>query len=258
MIELGGPAAYAPGRTPWTASTSSPAPTRHQPDLTRGETRGPEVEDPLLPGLVAHRRVLVEHPGAGSNSSPSSSQRTANPAENALTATPRRAVPPRPMRLDDPVVVIAAEQPETALAEADRSVVLPVDLEIADVEHLERRRSPRLERPLAASATKSGERSTPCTVIPRRASASEWRPGRTRRRAPASPARTRARRRETDLVQRPLRERVLQYAGPRNAAISLNHGPSGAFEVGIRAGYGSVRESHPVVAARSRRPGALR
>src|ERR1700710_3073414 len=37
--------------------------TRHQGQLPGGEARGPHLEDPLLSGLVADPRVLVEHPG---------------------------------------------------------------------------------------------------------------------------------------------------------------------------------------------------
>src|SRR5680860_897995 len=74
-----------------------------------------------------------------------------------------------------------------------------------------------------ASATKSGERSTPTTWIPRRASASEWRPGpqpTSSTRWPGSSASASIRNPTSCSV--PFVNALRRYAGPRNRAIGRN------------------------------------
>ena len=202
-----------PGVTPWTASTTSPAPAASSSELPRGEAGGPEVERALLAVGVADRGELVEHAGRGSNASPASRWRT-----RSTTRTRRRQPAAGRERGGDAAERRRSsssppEQPEAALAEADRGV------ELAGEGRARGRRArsnvprpgPRRGRGSARArrSRATGRRRRPrCRAEPARARAG---PGRTRRRAPASPARARARStRNVDLLLGPLGERVAQ------------------------------------------------
>ena len=155
-------------------------------------------------------------PVAGSKLSPSSRKRTANAAENAVSAR-------RPLgreRAGDPAedleLVAAARgarsRPGTGRWRRRTRRRTPARARRALRTCRRGRRRPAASR---ASRTKSGEWSTPTTSNPRRASASEWRPG------PHPTSSTRMPRleperadEELDLLLRALRERVPQIRRP--------------------------------------------
>ena len=193
-------------------------------------------------------------PVAGSYSSPASRCRTANAAENALTAS----APPGRSGGGDPAehvgLVAPAEQPEAALAQADGGVELAGPVEVAHVELLEgRARGRRPRPPHGPDATNSALWSTPTTSKPA--------PGE-RERVPTRPAphvehphpgleRERVDQ-EVDLLLVPLVNALRRYAGPRKSATASNQYGVTHVSAPLR------RHSHAVAApnrgATSRRP----
>ena len=213
---VGGPAAYSPGRTPWTAATSSPAAPGHQGQLTGGEACGPHLEDPLVARLVPDRRVLVEHAGPGVEV-----LAVLEPAQGERRPR-RRSRPPhhpgRTARAMRPMIASSSSPPSSPKPPWQRHRTASNSASTArsrtsSCSNVAGSASGRAAA--RASAMNSGERSTPCTSMPRRASASECRPG------PATDVEHPHPRlepelvdEEPDLVLRPHGERVPEISRP--------------------------------------------
>ena len=199
-----------PGVTPNTPSTVNRALRREQLELTRRAARGPEVED-----RARRRRGHGQWRARGalrSRDRRSRRLRGSGPRTRRRTPSTRAGLAGRSdaaIRANTSGLVTAPEQPEPALAQADGGV------ELARRRRGRVRRAPRTRpatppppRASRASCTNSGEWSTPTTSIPRRASASAWRPGphpTSSTRIPGSSAERLDQ--ELDLLLRPLRER---------------------------------------------------
>ena len=232
-------------------STSSPAPR-----AIRASSRAVKhvVHSSKTRSSPASLRTVAcswSTPVRGSNSSPSSSQRTAKPAENALTRdAPARADGP-PDAPDDPVVVSPPSSPNPPW---QRQIAASYSPSHASRGRRAPRRSPaarpRLPRS-RASATKSGERSTPWVVMPRRASASECRPG------PQPTSSTRIpgvspswSTRKSISCSVPFVNAFRRYAGPRNSGDLVEPGATGYPSA--RHGRRLRERRHPRSADRAR------
>ena len=121
---VGGCARYAPGVTPWTASTSRPAP-RASSSSSRAVKQVVQRSNCAPCRRVAHGRPLVQHAGGGivrlARLEVSHREGGREGADRQPTAGPDRGRDPA----EHLGLVAAAEQPEAALAQADRGVELP-------------------------------------------------------------------------------------------------------------------------------------
>ena len=163
---VGGCARYAPGVTPWTATTLEPGAAASSSSSRAVKQVVQRSNGCSSPSGLRTRGQLVEHAGGGVEllARPRGSARRRR-AENALTA---RRPPGGACAAMRPKTSASSRPPSRPNPPWHRQIAAsnsPSNGEVADVELLERRRrGPRPPPRRGRAATKSGEWSTPTTV----------------------------------------------------------------------------------------------